>query len=93
MKYSDYNNFFLAENIGELLENTRINEYAIKLEESKQLLFSLIYSLKLVELEILKIYIKINLANSFIRSFKSPTRAHILFDRKLDKSLRLNVNY
>ena len=49
-----------------LLENTKINEYAIKLEEDKQPLFRLIYSLGPVELKTLKIYIKTNLANSFI---------------------------
>ena len=65
-KYSDYSNIFSAENAGELPENTGINEHAIKLEESKQLLFSLIYSLGSVELKTLKTYIEINLANSFI---------------------------
>ena len=49
-----------------LLENTKINEYIIKLEKSKQPPFKLIYSLKLIKLEILKTYIKINLANGFI---------------------------
>ena len=50
----------------ELLENTGMNEYAIKLKKDEQLLFGLIYSLKLVELETLKTYIKTNLANGFI---------------------------
>ena len=53
-------------NITKLLEYIKINNYAIKLKKSKQLLFRLIYSLELVELKILKIYIKINLANGFI---------------------------
>ena len=34
-KYSNYNNIFLAWYIVELLENTKINKYAIKLEEGK----------------------------------------------------------
>ena len=63
------------------------------LEESKQLLFGPIYSLGQMELETLKIYIKINLASSFIRPFQSPVGAHILFDRKPDRSLRLCVDY
>ena len=63
---SNYNNVFLAENIAKLPENTRLNEHAIKLEEDKQPLFGLIYSLGLVKLEILKIYIKTNLTNGFI---------------------------
>ena len=32
-------------------------------------------------------------ANKFMRSSKSPVGAPILFDRKLDESLRLCVNY
>ena len=43
-----------------------MNKNAIKLEEDKQPPFDLIYSLGLVELETLKTYIKINLANNFI---------------------------
>ena len=77
----------------ELPENTRMNEHAIKLEEGKQPLFRPIYNLGQVELEILKTYIKINLANGFIRPSKSPAGAPILFDRKPNKSLRLCVDY
>ena len=66
MKYSNYNNIFLIENVAKLLKNTRINKYAIKLKEGKQLPIGLICSLRLVELEIFKIYIKTNLANGFI---------------------------
>ena len=54
------------ENAMELPENTRINKYAIKLKKGKQPLFGPIYSLGPVELKLLKIYIKINLANGFI---------------------------
>ena len=92
-EYSDYSNFFSVENAAELPENTRMNEHAIKLEEGKQPLFGPIYSLGPVELETLKIYIKTNLANGFIRPSKSPARAPILFDRKPDRSLRLCVDY
>ena len=70
-----------------------MNKHAIKLEEGKQLLFGPIYSLRPVELETLKIYIKTNLANSFIRPSKSSAGALILFDRKLDKSLHFYVDY
>ena len=65
-KYSNYSNVFLAENIIELLKNIKINKYAIKLEENKQPSFRPIYSLELVELKILKIYIKTNLFIGFI---------------------------
>ena len=78
-EYSDYNNIFLAKNAAELPENTKINEYFIKLEENKQSSFGPIYSLGLVELETLKTYIKTNLANGFIRPFKSPAGTLIFF--------------
>ena len=65
-EYFNYNNVFLAKNTIKLLEYTETNNHAIKVEKDKQLLFNLIYSLGLVEFEVLKIYIKINLANSFI---------------------------
>ena len=70
-----------------------MNKHAIKREKCKQTLFESIYNLELVELEILKIYIKTNLANSFIWSSKSPTEAPILFNKKLDGSLRLCIDY
>ena len=54
-----------------------MNKHAIELEKDKQSSFGPIYSLVLVELETLKTYIKTNLANNFIRLFKSPARAFI----------------
>ena len=92
-EYSDYSDIFSAEYVAELPENTGMNEYAIELEEDKQPLFGLIYSLGSVELETLKTYIKINLANGFIRPSKSPAEAPILFDRKPDGSFRLCMDY
>ena len=92
-EYSNYSNVFLAEYVAELLENTENNEHAIELEKNKQLSFRLIYSLRSVELETLKTYIKTNLANGFIQPFKCSARALILFDRKLDRNLRLCVDY
>ena len=78
-EYSDYSNVFLIENAIKLPENIRINKYVIKLEEDKQLLFGPIYSLEPVELETLKTYIKINLANDFIRFSKSLAEISIFF--------------
>ena len=92
-EYSDYSDVFSVENAAELPENTGINEHAIKLEEGKQPLFDPIYSLGPVELETLKTYIETNLANSFIRPFKSPARALILFDRKPDRSFCFCMDY
>ena len=92
-EYFNYSNVFLVENTVELSENIGINKYAIKLEEDKQPLFGPIYSLELVKLETVKTYIKINLANGFIRPFKSSAKAPIFFDRKPDRSLRFCINY
>ena len=41
----------------------------------------------------LKTYIQANLASGFIRPFKSPAGAPILFVRKKDNSLRLCIDY
>ena len=79
-EYSHYSNFFLVEYATKLLEHTGINNYTIKLENSKQLFFGPIYSLGLIKLEILKTFIIINLANNFIWSFKSLTGVAMLFD-------------
>ena len=92
-EYSNYNNVFSAKNAAKLPKNNRMNEHAIKLEEGKQPLFRPIYSLILVELEMLKTYIKNNLANGFIRLSKFPTSAPILFDQKLDRCFCLCVDY
>ena len=46
-----------------------------------------------MELETLKTYIETNLANGFIRPSKSPVGAPILFDKKLDESLCLCIDY
>ena len=43
--------------------------------------------------ETLKAYMENNLANGFIRPSKSSAKALILFDKKLDGSLRLYVDY
>ena len=77
----------------ELPENSGINEHAIKLEESKKPPFRPIYSLGPVELETLKTYIKINLANGFIRPSKSLAGASILFNWKPNRNFCLCVDY
>ena len=92
-KYSNYNDVFSTEYTAEFPENIRINEHIIKLEEDKQPLFEPIYSLESVELEILKTYIEINLANGFIRPSKSSVEAPILFNRQPNRSFCLYVDY
>ena len=91
-KYFNYNNIILAENIIEFIEHIRMNNYIIKLEEDKQSFFKLIYSLGLIKLKMLKIYIKINLANGFIYFSKFFTRIFIIFNWKPDESFCLYVN-
>ena len=66
MEYFEYSDVFSVKNAAELLEHIGINDQAIKLEKSKQLLFKLIYSLSQVELKMLKTYIETNLLNGFI---------------------------
>ena len=70
-KYFDFINVFSPELALKLLEHTRISDNAIKLVDDQQSPYGPIYSLGQVELETLKTYIKTNLANGFIRPFKS----------------------
>ena len=70
MKYSDFTDVFFSKLVLTLFQYTKMNNLAIKLINKQQLFYKPYYSLGLVELEILKTYIKINLANRFIRLFK-----------------------
>ena len=92
-KYSDFADVFSADLVSKLPEHTGINNHAIELVEGQQPLYGSIYSLGPVELETLKAYIETNLAHGFIRPLKSPAGAPILFDRKLDGSFRLCMDY
>lgn len=67
-----------------LLEYIRINDYAIDLTEDNEPSYRSLYSLGLVELEILKTYLKIILANGFIKSSKSLAAVPIFFMKKPD---------
>ena len=91
-KYLDFAHVFSKESAKVSLKCTRINEHAIELENGKQSPYGTIYSLDPVELEILKIYIKTNLANVFIRPLKSPADASIVFVCKPNNSFWLCVN-
>ena len=92
-KYADVADVFLSKLAAELPKHTGINDHAIELVDDWQPPYGPIYSLGPVELETLKAYIENNLASGFIRPFKSPTGALILFDKKSDGSLRLCVDY
>ncbi len=92
-KYTDFVDVFSSKLAVELLKHMEINNHTIKLIDDRQPPYGPIYSLRLVKLEILKAYIKNNLANGFIRPSKSLARTPIFFDKKPDGSLRLCVDY
>ena len=92
-KYLDFTNIFLKKSAEVLPEHTKINEYAIKLQEDKQPPYGPIYSLGPIELETLKIYNKTKLANSFIHLSKSPAETLIFFVWKPNNSLHLCIDY
>ena len=87
-KYTDFVDVFLSKLATELPEYN-INDHVIEFVDDWQPLYDTIYSLKPVELEILKSYLKNNLANGL-----SPLLVHLfLLDKKLDGSLRLCIDY
>ena len=65
-EYLDFADVFSKKSGKVLPKRTRINKNAIELEDGKQTPYGPIYNLGPVELETLKIYIKTNLAKSFI---------------------------
>lgn len=80
VKYSDFANVFFNKLAIKLPKRIAIgNKHLINLKLDKQPFYGLIYSLRLVELEPSKKFIKINLVNNFIRPFKSFAKAFILF--------------
>ncbi len=92
-RYTDFANVFSSKLAVELFKHTKINNHAIKLVDDWQPPYGLIYSLDLVELKTLKVYIKNNLTNDVIKPSKSPIEALILFNKKPYKSLQLYVDY
>lgn len=92
-KYTDFTDNFLLNLAMELLKNIGMNEHAIKLVNRKQPLYGFIYIFSPVELEILKTYIKTHLKIVFILSSKSFVYALILFNKKLNNSFCLCIDY
>ena len=92
-EYSDFSDVFSLDSAAELPEHTGINDHLINLLDDKQPPYGPIYSLGPVELEMLKTYIKANLASGFIRPSKSPAGAPILFIQKKNGNLRLCIDY
>lgn len=81
-EYSDFLDVFLEEKVLVLLERTNLNQYAIELQKRQKSSYEPIYSLSLLELKILKTYIKINPVNGFIQLLKSLASAFIFFVKK-----------
>ena len=92
-EYSDFADVFLEKKTLMLPKCTELNEHAINLKNGKQPHYRPIYSLGLLELETLQTYIKTHLKTGFIWPFISLVNAPILFDKKLNGSLYLCVDY
>ena len=92
-EYVDFADNFSSKLAVELPEHSEIIDHVIEFVDDQQPLYSPIYSLSPVKLETLKAYIENNLVSSFIRPSKSPNGAPILFNKKLDGTLRLCVDY
>lgn len=80
VKFANFADVFFSDLMFKLFEYIGINNHAIKLVDSQQLFYQLIYSIGPIELEILKVYIETNLVNGFIRRFKLPKGPPILFN-------------
>ena len=65
-KYSDFLFIFLEKKTLILSKKIKLNQHTIKMQDSQQPFYRPIYSISPVKFEIFKIYIKTNLANSFI---------------------------
>jgi hypothetical protein len=91
----EYHEFIkLFSNIeAEKLPSYRSYDHTIPLEPRTILLFSSIYLISLVELEILRKYCEDKLRIDFLRYSQSPCSASILFVKKLDSILRLYIDY
>ena len=92
-KYADFVDIFLPKLATKLSKYTRINNHIIKLVDNQQPPYGSIYSLRPIKLKILKIYMKNNLTNRFIKLFKSLVGVFIFFDKKPNESLRLRGDY
>ena len=91
-KYADFSDIFSKKLAAMLLNCLNINNYTEDFEPGKQPSYGPIYSLSLLESEILKTYIETNPTNKFVRLFKYPIKAHIFFVKKPDGSLYLCID-
>lgn len=78
-EYTDFINIFSFNFVAKLQKYIRITNYLIDLVKDQQSSYRPIYSLKPIKLKTLKTYIGTNLANSFIKLFKSFIGTFIFF--------------
>ena len=90
--YKDLTNVFSPSNVN-FLPPHRDEDYGIELESGKTPPFDPLYNLSEYQLKKLCEYIDENLANKFIRPFKSSAEATVLLTPKPDGTLRLFVDY
>ena len=91
-KYLDFKDIFSKKITKKITQYLAFNKYTINLKKDNQLFYISIYSLRLIEFKIFKIYIKIILANNFIWLSKSSVKAFILFIKKLNSNLSLYID-
>jgi hypothetical protein len=90
--YKEYQDVFEKKNV-DLLPQHRPYDCAIDLQEGTQPPFGPIYNLSQNELVALREYLHENFVKNFIRYFKSPISAPILFVKKKDGSLRMCIDH
>ena len=90
--YHNLEDVFSKEKANELLVSDPYN-YKIKLEGDCQSLYSLIYPLSTLKLQVLREYLHDNLAKRFIQHSTLSTGTLILFIKEKDGSLQLCINY
>ena len=92
-EYANYTHVNLSDSAAELYKYTNINNYLFDIIDDKQPSYDPIHSLKPVEFETLKTYIKTILVNGFIRPFKLPAGTLVLLLCKKNNSFWLCVEY
>lgn len=92
-EYAKLADIFSSNLIIELSKNISINNYVIKIIESKKLLYNPINNLSLVELEIINVYIETHFKTRFIHFSIFFIGVLIFFNKKSNSSLCLYIDY
>ncbi len=91
-EYHEFVNVFSRKNIN-ILPPYRFYNYKIELKENTKLFLSYLYSIFRDKLLILKKYLEEHLKKNFIKINFSPISSLILFIKKLNRELRLYIDY